>query len=96
MVPLTLTEALKRTESFYQKVSRQYKGFSSGAPPQAEYFDLYECKLTDSPRMTKSIHVVLADLKLDHLYIVYPGEERFPLAERVTAIGLADIRRGLL
>ena len=53
----------------------------------------YECKLTDSPGMTKSMHVVLADLKLDHLFIVYPGEDRFPLAEHVTAIGLADIRR---
>ena len=53
----------------------------------------YECKLTDSPRMTKSMHVVMADLKLDHLFIVYPGEDRFPLAERVTAIGLADIGR---
>ena len=53
----------------------------------------YECKLTDSPRMTKSMHVVRADLNLDHLFIVYPGEERFPLAERVTAIGLGDIRR---
>ncbi len=53
----------------------------------------YECKLTDGPRMTKSMHVVLADLKLDYLFIVYPGEQRFPLAERVTAIGLADIGR---
>lgn len=51
----------------------------------------YECKLTDSPRMTKSMHVVQADLKLDHLFVVYPGQRRFLLAERVTAIGLADI-----
>ena len=43
--------------------------------------------------MTKSMHVVVADLELDHLFIVYPGEDRFPLAERVTATGLADIGR---
>lgn len=51
----------------------------------------YECKLTDSPRLTKSMHVALNDLGLDHLFVVHPGEQRFPLAERVTAIPLSDI-----
>lgn len=52
----------------------------------------YECKLTDSPRMTKSMHVALDDLELDHLFVVYPGDRRFPLAERATAVPLSDVR----
>lgn len=35
--------------------------------------------------------MALNDLGLDHLFVVHPGEQRFPLAERVTAIPLSDI-----
>ena len=54
--------------------------------------DALESKVTQG--LGRSRGVVLADLKLDHLFIVYPGEQRFPLGERVTAIGLADVGRG--
>ncbi len=27
-------------------------------------------------------------LKLDHLYLVYPGQHTFPLAEGMTALGI--------
>jgi len=39
-----------------------------------------ESKRADAPRMTHSNHVVLRDLKLDRLYIVYPGRQRYRLA----------------
>ena len=50
----------------------------------------YEIKHTDSPRMTKSLRVALTDLKLDAAYVVYPGAEKFPLDEKVQAVGLLD------
>lgn len=51
----------------------------------------FEFKYTDQPKASKSMHVALADLGLDHLYIVYPGKHRFPLTETITAITLADV-----
>ena len=34
----------------------------------------FEFKYTDSPKITKSMHIALEDLKLDHLYIIFPGK----------------------
>ncbi|MDI1250257.1 MAG: ATP-binding protein [Lacunisphaera sp.] len=51
----------------------------------------FEFKFTDSPATTKSMRIALADLKLDHLWVVHPGTHRHPLAERIEAIGLAEL-----
>jgi uncharacterized protein len=51
-----------------------------------------EFKYTSSPAVTKSMRVVLEDLKLDHLYVVHPGRDSFPLAERITAAGLTEMQ----
>jgi len=48
----------------------------------------FECKYADAPKLTKSMHIACQDLKLDHLYVIYPGNERFPMAENITACGL--------
>ena len=37
------------------------------------------------------MHVALADLKLDHLWIVYPGSLRYPIADRMTALPLRKV-----
>jgi predicted AAA+ superfamily ATPase len=50
-----------------------------------------EVKRTDTPRMTPSIHIALADLGLEHVAVIYPGSRRFPLAERVEAVPLAEL-----
>ena len=50
----------------------------------------FELKHTSSPRTTRSMHTALADLGLDRLFVVYPGEGRFPLAERLEAVGLVS------
>ena len=52
---------------------------------------VFEIKHTDRPSATKSMHSALADLGLDHLVVVHAGEHRFALAERITAIGAADL-----
>ena len=43
----------------------------------------FEIKYTDAPRMTRSMHVALADLSLDSLTVVVPSGKGGPLAERV-------------
>ena len=48
-----------------------------------------EFKRTSAPGMTRSMHSALADLKLDRIFLVFPGDTRFRLHERVDAVGLA-------
>lgn len=48
----------------------------------------YKFKRSDAPKVTKSMRVAVSDLRLDHLYVVMPGKERYPLDGRITAIGL--------
>ncbi|MHC4951971.1 MAG: ATP-binding protein [Planctomycetota bacterium] len=50
-----------------------------------------EFKYSDAPKMTKSIHHVLEDLKLEHLWVVYPGKTRYPLNEKVTVLPITEI-----
>jgi predicted AAA+ superfamily ATPase len=45
-----------------------------------------EVKRGDAPALTASMHIALQDLKLDHLWVVYPGERRYSLHQRVTAL----------
>jgi len=51
----------------------------------------FEFKCTDAPTTTKSMHVALADLKLEHLWVVYPGTLRYPMTEKITALPLREI-----
>jgi hypothetical protein len=48
----------------------------------------FEFKYSECPSVTKSMRVALADLRLDHLYVVHPGKHTFPLAEQITATSL--------
>ena len=41
-----------------------------------------EFKRADVPRVTRSMRTAIDDLKLDVLYVVYPGGQRFALMER--------------
>lgn len=50
-----------------------------------------EIKREDAPRMTKSMHVALADLKLHKLYVIYPGTQRYTLAPKVECVPFAEV-----
>jgi predicted AAA+ superfamily ATPase len=49
-----------------------------------------ECKRADAPTLTPSMRIALTDLKLDHLYVLYPGDRHYPLANKVEVLPLAD------
>lgn len=51
----------------------------------------FEFKCSEAPATTKSMHIALEDLKLDHLWVVYPGTLRYPLTDKITALPLRDI-----
>ena len=50
-----------------------------------------ECKRADAPKLTPSMRVAQEDLKLDHLYVYYPGGQRYALNENVTVEPLAAL-----
>ena len=51
-----------------------------------------EFKYQDAPGMTRSIRAVLGDLPLQHLWVVYPGPDRYQLDETVTVLPVSAIR----
>ena len=51
----------------------------------------FEFKCTDAPATTKSMHIACADLALEHLWVIYPGDSRYPLHEKMTALPLKQI-----
>jgi predicted AAA+ superfamily ATPase len=50
-----------------------------------------EFKHSDAPTLTPSMRIALQDLALDALYVVYPGQRRYSLADRVHAVPLAAL-----
>jgi hypothetical protein len=52
-----------------------------------------EVKRMDAPRLTPSMRAALDDLALDHLTVVYPGSQPYPLAPRVTVVPLTELAR---
>jgi predicted AAA+ superfamily ATPase len=55
----------------------------------------FEIKHTDTPRVTRSLCTAGDDLKVDELYIVHPGKDRFPLDRGIEAVGLSAILEGI-
>ena len=49
-----------------------------------------ECKRADAPVLTPSMRIALADLKLDELRVVYPGDTRYALGNKVEVVPLAQ------
>ncbi len=50
-----------------------------------------EFKCNEAPAMTKSMHVALQDLKLEKIWIVYPGKHSFPIHGRVEALPIHEV-----
>jgi predicted AAA+ superfamily ATPase len=50
-----------------------------------------EIKRMDAPRLTASMRIAVDELKLDRLLVVYPGDRRYALAERVEAVPFAEL-----
>ncbi len=59
----------------------------------------FEFKVADAPGTSRSMRTALADLGLEHLWIVYPGREGYELDQRISVLPLREIpelaRQGL-
>ena len=53
----------------------------------------FEFKYTSTPREILSMHSALADLNLDRITIVCPGDGAYPLAENIRVAGLRTLAR---
>jgi predicted AAA+ superfamily ATPase len=51
----------------------------------------FEFKYADAPGTTKSMRIALADLTLSHLWVVYPGTDRYDLDEKITVLPAGSI-----
>lgn len=48
----------------------------------------FECKYQDAPTATRSMHLAVESLKLDKLYVIYPGTTVYRLSDKIEVIGL--------
>jgi predicted AAA+ superfamily ATPase len=48
-----------------------------------------EFKYGDAPTATKSMQIAISDLKLAHLWVIYPGKESYKLSPKITVCSLA-------
>ena len=70
--------------------------FDGITPPEQSLFKFskigkrigFEFKYTDTPKITSSMKISLEDLKLDQIKIIFPGNIRFKLSEKIEAMGL--------
>ncbi len=51
-----------------------------------------EIKRSDAPTLTPSMRTAISDLKLDRLYVVYPGTQRYALGRSIEALPLSALR----
>ena len=50
-----------------------------------------EFKFLEAPRITKSAHIAVQDLQLEHLWVIYPGRHDYPVHDRITVWPLNQV-----
>jgi len=50
-----------------------------------------ECKRADAPRMTTSLRIATADLGLNRIAVLYPGQRRYALSDAVEVLPLSAL-----
>jgi predicted AAA+ superfamily ATPase len=54
----------------------------------------YEFKMADAPTATRSMHAAIETLRLDRLWVVYPGPKRYNLDAQITAVPVGETGPG--
>ena len=54
----------------------------------------FEFNYTDNPKVTKSMRIALADVKLKHLGIIYPGDQIYRLSDTIKVYGIQTFASG--
>jgi hypothetical protein len=53
----------------------------------------FEVKYQDAPTITKSMRIAMQDLKLERLWVVYPGKTGYPMDDGIECVPLAELGR---
>jgi len=53
----------------------------------------FEIKLNEAPKITASMRSALADLELEHLWVIYPGKQAYPAGKRISVWPINHIDR---
>ena len=53
----------------------------------------FECKYADAPRTGKSMRAAVESLRLERLFVVYPGEKGYALDERIQVLAFSQLAR---
>lgn len=51
----------------------------------------FEIKFSETPKVTRSMHQIIEDLKLDQFFIVYQGKHRLVMEDRIQLLPVNDI-----
>ena len=52
-----------------------------------------EVKYQDAPTITKSMRIAIQDLKLERLWVVYPGRQGYAMDDQIECVPLAELSR---
>lgn len=53
----------------------------------------FEVKLSDRPSLTPSMRIAVRDLKLERLYVIYPGKTDYELDHRIQVISIFNLEK---
>ncbi|MCP4352362.1 MAG: ATP-binding protein [Desulfobacterales bacterium] len=53
----------------------------------------FECKCSDAPGITRSMRTALHDLSLCRLFIIYPGNDSFPLDDLIQVVSVSKLEQ---
>jgi len=53
----------------------------------------FEIKFGSSPKLTKSMEIVMEDLSLDKMFVIYPGKIDYPLTKKISVVGFENYFR---
>jgi predicted AAA+ superfamily ATPase len=51
----------------------------------------FEFKFSDAPIATPSMHRAIEHLQLDKLFVIYPGDKKYPLSNKITVLPVHEI-----
>jgi hypothetical protein len=50
-----------------------------------------EIKFNEAPTLTPSMRIASSELSIEHLWIIYPGNETYPVMKNITALPLKNL-----
>jgi predicted AAA+ superfamily ATPase len=56
----------------------------------------FKFKYADAPSTSRSMHVAIQDLSLEHLWVIYPGDQEYSLHDKISVIPINAVRRAAI